>query len=360
MSLIDELNRISDGISQKIKSSTNEARTRSYLVDPFIGALGYNIFDPTEVVPEYTADFGTKRGEKVDYAIMREGKPIILIEAKSAKTSLSIWQASQLFRYYATTEARFGILTNGVKYQFYTDLEERNKMDKQPFLIIDLLNLDERLVKELEGFTKANFDAERILSSAKELKLTPEIRRRLANEYQQPSRDLVKLLANGLYSGSFKQSVLEEFAPIVRKAFHEFVDDKIASRPQDDAIQPESSPAETEAQITVEESPQPVSEDGVEIPVFAEYEGHRFEATLLLTSKHKDTLGNTAKIIRYGGQMLTPLAAAWKTRISVNPDAAYASGMRYWRFINPESNEECPIVDLRDDEGLRRRLLGMD
>ena len=359
MSLMDELNRISDGISQKIKSSTNEARTRSYLVDPFIGALGYNIFDPSEVVPEYTADFGTKRGEKVDYAIMREGKPIILIEAKSAKTSLSIWQASQLFRYYATTEARFGILTNGVKYQFYTDLEERNKMDRQPFLIIDMLNLDERLVNELEGFTKANFDAKRILSSAKELKLTPEIRRRLAEEYQQPSRELVRLLANGLYSGSFKQSVFEEFAPIVRKAFHEFVDDKIASRPPD-VVQSESSSAEIEPQIAVEESPQPVSEDGVEIPVFAEYEGHRFEATLLLTSKHKDILGNSAKIIRYGGQMLTPLAAAWKTRISVNPDAAYASGMRYWRFINPESNEECPIVDLRDDGGLRRRLLGMD
>ncbi len=359
MSLMDELNRISDGISQKIKSSTNEARTRSYLVDPFIGALGYNIFDPSEVVPEYTADFGTKRGEKVDYAIMREGKPIILIEAKSAKTSLSIWQASQLFRYYATTEARFGILTNGVKYQFYTDLEERNKMDRQPFLIIDMLNLDERLVKELEGFTKANFDAERILSSAKELKLTPEIRRRLAEEYQQPSKELVRLLANGLYSGSFKQSVFEEFAPIVRKAFHEFVDDKIASRPSA-VIQSEASPAEIEPQIAVEESPQPVSEDGVEIPVFAEYEGHRFEATLLLTSKHKDILGNSAKIIRYGGQMLTPLAAAWKTRISVNPDAAYASGMRYWRFINPESNEECPIVDLRDDDELRRRMLGMD
>ena len=97
MSLMDELNRISDGISQKIKSSINEARTRSYLVDPFIGALGYNIFDPTEVVPEYTADFGTKQGERVDYAIMREGKPIILIEAKKAKASLSIWEASQIF-----------------------------------------------------------------------------------------------------------------------------------------------------------------------------------------------------------------------------------------------------------------------
>lgn len=360
MGLMDEMRRVADEVRRKREFATNEDNTRSYLVEPFIAVLGYDAREPDDVEQQFTADIG-KNNEKVDLVLKKDGKRIILIEIKKAETNLSKNDGSQLRRYYgAKPEIPFGIFTNGFEYRFYADLDNTNIMDKQPFLIIDMLNLDERLVKELEGFTKANFDAERILSSAKELKLAPEIRRRLAKEYQQPSRDLVRLLANGLYSGSFKQSVFEEFAPIVRKAFHEFVDDKIASRPPT-GVQSESSPAETEAQIAVEASPiQPVSEDGVEIPVFAEYEGHRFEATLLLTSKHKDVLGNSAKIIRYGGQMLTPLAAAWKTRISVNPDAAYASGMRYWRFINPESNEECPIVDLRDDEGLRRRMLGMD
>ena len=354
MSLMDELNRISDGISQKIESSTNEARTRSYLVDPFIGALGYNVFDPTEVVPEYTADFGTKRGEKVDYAIMREGKPIILIEAKKARASLSIGEASQIFRYYATTEARFGILTNGVKYQFYTDLEKRNIMDRQPFLIIDMLNLDERLVKELEGFTKANFDAERILSSAKELKLTPEIRRKLAEEYQQPSRDLVRLLANGLYSGSFKQSVFEEFAPIVRKAFHEFVDDKIASRPSTVA---EPAPVETEVESIVREAPA-ISDTGqfVEIPIYLRYKRKRYhDATLLL-----DASNPKKSRIRFEGEVLSVSASALKVvQQYINPKVTSASGWWLWKLTDPDGNERH-IGELRDDEGLRRRLLGMD
>ncbi len=358
MGLMDELRRISERIKQQRHLMANEAATVQASIRPFIRALGYDFDNLNEVRPEYTADFGTKQSEKVDYAIMRAGKPIILFEAKSATVSLSAGLAGQLFRYYATTEARFGILTNGIQYQFYADLEKRNQMDRQPFLTIDMLNLDERLVNELEGFTKAGFDPESTRSSVEKSKHKTEIRQRLEDEYQQPSRELVKHLAKQLYAGTFKQSTFDEFAPIVKEAFDEFVDDKIASRPPT-AVQSESSPTESETQIAVEESPiQPVSEGGVEIPVFAEYQGHRFEATLLLTSKYKDVLSNNAKMIRYEGQMLTPLAAAWETRISVDPAAPYASGMDYWRFINPESNEERPIKDLRDDDELRRRLLG--
>ena len=352
MSLMDELNRISDGISQKIRSSTNEARTRSYLIDPFIGALGYNISDPLEVVPEYTADFGTKRGEKVDYAIMRAGKPIILIEAKTAKAPLAVWQASQLFRYYATTEARFGILTNGVKYQFYTDLEKRNQMDRQPFLIIDMLNLDERLAKELEGFTKTNFDAERILSSAKELKLTPEIRRRLTKEYQQPSRDFVKLLASGLYSGHFKQSVFEEFAPIVRKAFDEFVDDKIASRPPPAIAEP--APTETKDEPEIKEPPA-ISDTGqfVEIPIYLRYKRKRYhDATLLL-----DVSNPKKSRIRFEGEVLSVTDAALKAVQSINPGVKAVSASWLWKLTDPDGNERH-IGELRKNDELRRRLLG--
>ena len=353
MGLMDEMRRVSEQAASRLEHIRGEEATKHSLVMPFIQALGYNVFDPIDVVPEYTADFGTKQREKVDYAIMREGKPIILIEAKQAETSLSIWETSQIFRYYATTEARFGILTNGVKYQFYTDLEKRNIMDKQPFLIIDMLNLDDRLVNVLEGFTKANFDAGRILSSAKELKLTPEIRLKLAKEYQQPSRDLVKFFAKGLYSGSFKQSVFEEFAPIVRKAFHEFVDDKIASRPQD-AIQPESSPAETEAQITVEERLiQPILEDGMGIPVFAEYGGHPFEA-MLIKFDHRHP--KTSRIL-YSNSVYSISKAAIVAINSVNPKRRAENGWDFWRLRDPYRNRERPIGDLRKDEGLRRRLL---
>lgn len=94
---------------------------------PFFSLLGYDVFDPHEFIPEFTADVGIKKGEKVDYAITKDGKPIILIEAKWCGDNLEK-HGSQLFRYFGTTSAKFGILTNGIIYKFYTDLDESNKM----------------------------------------------------------------------------------------------------------------------------------------------------------------------------------------------------------------------------------------
>ena len=92
-------------------------------------------------VPEYTLGTGTKKGDKVDYAIMRNNDPIIIIQIKTANTELNAKHLNQLFRYFTVTKARFGILTNGIVYRFFSDLEEANKMDLMPFLEIDLLNL---------------------------------------------------------------------------------------------------------------------------------------------------------------------------------------------------------------------------
>lgn len=353
MGLMDEMRRISENINQQLHLITDEAATVQISIRPFIRALGYEFDNLNEVRPEYTADFGTKQSEKVDYALIRAGKPIILIEAKSAKVSLSAGHTGQLFRYYATTEARFGILTNGIQYQFYADLEKRNQMDKQPFLTIDMMNLDERLVKELEGFTKAGFDPESIFSSAKKLKHKPEIRRRLENEYQQPSKALVNHLAKQLYAGSFKQSTFEEFAPIVKEAFAEFVNDKIASRPQRHTeIDPVSIETEAESPGADEETLLDQSPADGTVEIFATYEEQRFTAKLSLQGK----IWHSSKIVWYEGNWLTPLEAGKKTRGSDH----YVSGMYYWHFHDPDTGKPRPIADLRDDDALRRRLLGTD
>ena len=156
---------------------------------PFINALGYNVFDPTEVVPEFTADVGTKKGEKVDYAIMRDGAPIILFECKWSGCNLDEIHASQLYRYFSVTPARFGVLTNGLQYRFFSDLEEPNKMDARPFFEFDVREIDDRLDQELKKFAKQTFDLERILSTASELKYTKGIRRLLTEEWTNPSED---------------------------------------------------------------------------------------------------------------------------------------------------------------------------
>lgn len=160
-----EIKELSDKISKQKPNIQTEEATKTAFILPFLKALGYDVFDPTVVVPEFTADIGAKKGEKVDYAIFKDGKPLILIEAKHYTANLDNHN-SQLLRYYTVTEAKFGILTNGIEYRFYTDLDNQNKMDEKPFLIINLENLKDKHIKELEQFAKDALNIDQILSMA--------------------------------------------------------------------------------------------------------------------------------------------------------------------------------------------------
>jgi hypothetical protein len=136
-----------------------------------VQALGYDIFNPSEVMPEYSADFPEiKSGERVDYAILENGKPKILVEAKPYRTNLKDTEKGQLARYFHVTEARVGILTNGRVYQFYTDLDNANVMDPTPFAEIDLMDLSNAPVREIKKLTKSMYDLAGLLDSAERLK----------------------------------------------------------------------------------------------------------------------------------------------------------------------------------------------
>ena len=202
--------------------------------------MGYDIYNPAEVVPEYTADLDTRKGEKEDYAILKDGKPIILIECKDIDVTLGREQRSQLTRYFMVTrDARYAILTNGIIYQFFTELDEKNRMDITPFLTIDMDNLDERLVRELERFTKDTFDADKIFSSARELRFMRDIGREIAAEFREPSRELVRHFAKLVYSGPLTQGRMEEFTRFVREALRQHVNEQVRNRLQS-AMLPDS------------------------------------------------------------------------------------------------------------------------
>ena len=150
--------------------STEEA-TKTAIVMPFIGrVLGYDVFNPAEVVPEYVADLGLKKGEKIDFAILREGQVQMLIEAKKIGETLSVANASQLVRYFHTSNARIAVLTNGQHWHFFTDLDAPNRMDERPFLRLDLLDIDPYTLPELRKLTKDEFDLDSVLVAAEELK----------------------------------------------------------------------------------------------------------------------------------------------------------------------------------------------
>jgi hypothetical protein len=231
MDLIDQLRALSSRIAITKDLIQTEEATKNAMVMPFIQALGYNVFDPTEVTPELTADVGLKKGEKVDYAILRDGKPIILFECKKSGGDLNINHAGQLFRYFHVTAARFGVLTNGLVYRFFTDLEQPNKMDEKPFFEFNILDFKDRDVEELKKFAKALFNVDTILTTASDLKITRSIQNRLAEWMTNPSEEFVRLLAADLLGGKrFTPQVKDQYTLITRRAFEQMLGERINER----------------------------------------------------------------------------------------------------------------------------------
>ena len=221
-----QLHKRVDGLKGKI---TTEEATKNAFIMPFIQILGYDIFNPIEVIPEFTSDIGTKKGEKVDYAIMRDSQPIIIIECKFWKEKLDSHN-SQIHRYFNVTKSRFAILTNGIDYEFYTDLEKANVMDHNPFLQINLNELKDININELSKFHKSNFDLDNILNSANSLKYIKAIRNEFEQELDNPSDSFIKLLVSRFYDGMFTSKRLDSFREYTKKAVKTSIDDLINTR----------------------------------------------------------------------------------------------------------------------------------
>ncbi|MEM1054792.1 MAG: type I restriction endonuclease [Bacteroidota bacterium] len=267
MSFTDRLAALAQRAPSLIDHLATEEATKNALVMPFIAALGYDVFNPQEVVPELTADVGVKKGEKVDYAIKQDGEVIILIECKTAGVNLSDANMSQLFRYFTVTNARIAILTNGIHYRFYSDLEEPNKMDARPFLELDLLDVRDHHVAEVKRLAKGSFDLDRMLDAASELKYLRELHRVLAEQFETPDPDLVRFLYLKVNpEGRFVASVREQFSELVPKAFQQFISERVSTRlrsalAQEDVVTGRSAPEET-SDIAAED--EPTSDDGIE------------------------------------------------------------------------------------------------
>ncbi|MDU1060097.1 MAG: type I restriction enzyme HsdR N-terminal domain-containing protein [Leclercia adecarboxylata] len=231
MDFNERLNALSSKIKEQINSIVTEEATKNAFVMPFIhNVLGYDVFDPREVTPEFVCDVGTKKGEKIDYAIMKNNEVQILIECKKIGEPLNINHASQLFRYFHVTNARISILTNGQIYKFFTDLDAPNKMDEKPFLEVDLLEIDENIIPELNKLTKSSFDLESIINAAGELKYVSQIKKILHTQLNTPEDEFVKFFASRVYDGILTQKVRELFLTLTKKAASQYINDQINDR----------------------------------------------------------------------------------------------------------------------------------
>lgn len=243
--LAERINSIKDQIS------TEEA-TKNALIMPFIQILGYDVFNPLEVVPEMDCDLVKKKGEKIDYAIMKDGEPIMLIECKHWKQDLNLHD-NQLKKYYVASKAKFGVLTNGIEYRFYADLVKQNIMDDMPFLVVNMDDLRDAHIEELKKFHKSNFDVINIMSSASELKYLTELRKLIKAEFAEPSPDFVRMLARKVYEGTVTQKVLDLFTALTKRAMKGYINDVVADRLNMAMAQEEETPVVLEE--VAEEAP---------------------------------------------------------------------------------------------------------
>ena len=229
MEIKEKLYSLSERIEKIADQIKTEEGTKHSLILPFFQILGYDVFNPLEFCPEFDADYGIKKGEKVDYAIMIDEEPLVLIEAKSCTDNLDK-HGSQLFRYFNSSKARFGVLTNGIKYRFYTDLDEINKMDKKPFVEVDLLNLNDTHIAYLKNFERDSLDVNSILSTAEELKYSNLIKEFFKGQLNNTSEDFANYILSNVYEGRKTSAVVEKFLPIVKKSFNQFINETLSTK----------------------------------------------------------------------------------------------------------------------------------
>lgn len=236
MSLEQQIQILVDRIDSDGATLENEEATKNALILPMLRALGYDVFNPNEVRPEFSADTPGRRAEKVDYAIFLNGDIEILVECKALRSSLKPKEVNQLFRYFSATSARLAVLTDGETYKFYTDLDASNLMDAQPFLVIRLEQLNSLDLRQLEKFEKRNFDIDKIVADAEDLKFRSSIKKELSSEFSDPSEEFVRMLSSRVFPGNITSKVREKFAPIVKSAAEAMIRETVNRRLRD-AIQ---------------------------------------------------------------------------------------------------------------------------
>lgn len=216
--LKEDLMRLSAQVKERKGHITNEEMTKQSLIIPFLQVLGYDVFNPLEVRPEYTADFGKKKGEKVDYAVFKDGNPIIFIEAKAVNESVQN-HSSQLARYFnATPDVRVAIITNGIEYKFYTDLDKNNIMDENYFYKMDITNITDYDIEILSSFRKETFETETIIKNAEELIYTNNLNTKLREIFKNPPDEFIRYLIKDFSDTRITSNVIERFRPIVKKS----------------------------------------------------------------------------------------------------------------------------------------------
>ncbi|MHA7812358.1 MAG: type I restriction endonuclease [Phycisphaerales bacterium] len=279
--MFERLSSLAERLDQVRSDELTEEATKTAMVLPFIRELGYDIFNPGEVIPEFTADVGIKKGEKVDYAILKDGTPIILFECKPCGARLESY-SSQLYRYFSVTNARIAILTDGVRYQFFSDLIEPNKLDSKPFLTINLDRLTQEHAERVTPFTKDKFDLTSVIADAELLYAKSQIREHFARELNDPSPELIRHFADPVHAGPMRQNVIDRYKTIVRSALNEHISSAVDSRLRSALLQnSQNDSVQASEQTPQESSTKPLGESDEVVTTEEELNGYYIVKAIL-------------------------------------------------------------------------------
>lgn len=362
MKIVEKLQELSAEFPRKVKAAKgNEANTREFLIKPFFQALGYDTSDPDDVGAEFTADI-ERYLDKVDYVIKRNGNPIILVEFKAASVALSRKYTAQLQRYFSSKlDIRFGILTNGIEYRFYADLERLNVMDDEPFMTLDLLDFDESLIDCLSLFTKSGFQKDEAVDAARASKDRLKIRQVLQAELNPLSDGLVSYFVSQISPGRMPGYRREELTKLIRRTWQEFLNSKSQ---RNVGLPTTIQPARIHEGTKQATAPMTLasSGDSVPIPVHIHYRprGSRQKYVLNGTLHLTENIGRNQNIVEYDGELLPPSEAGGRAIRSVNPGVSNPNGWVYWTFVNPNTGKDEIIDVLTKDADLQMQLLRGD
>ncbi len=354
MDIAEKLKALAADLAQRLPAAKrSEANTSQFLVQPFFEALGYSVHNPNDVEPEFTADIFTS-STRVDYALKIAGKPVVLVEVKRANLKLERHHTRQLHFYFSSKlDVRFGILTNGLEYRFYADLDRPNVMDDEPFMTLDLRKLDESLLEVLEVFSKAGFERDKALNAARDAKDQRIVRQVLKAEFDPLSHGLRQYVLKKVRSNSDSQR-LER---LVEQEWLAFLTAKRATAPVSQSATSgiiETGPGVDKAPETIEEQSQEKEAGHADkqiaaddcIPIYGYYKGHRFRADLRLESVRKGIYLGSKAVIYNGGRM-RPSDAVWNAIRSVDPsfdnaawDRDKINSWEFWHVVDPLDGSE--------------------
>ncbi|MBH8564300.1 restriction endonuclease subunit R [Nostoc sp. CENA67] len=229
MGFTEDIAKLSEHVRNKADKGLNEQATKMALILPFLKAIGYDVFDASEVMPEYVADFATKQPgplKKVDFALAINGNVVMLLEAKACGQKAEAHDGQLRYYFNSLVATKVGIVTNGIVYRFFTDLRAVHVMDNEPFFTFNILEYDSKDIDNLKFFHRDNFDVAAIVRHAEEMLYVNGMTQLVGNLLRSSSDEFIRFLVSELrasdpkyeFKGNISPAVINKFKPIVKKS----------------------------------------------------------------------------------------------------------------------------------------------